>query len=42
MTTIFFFFFFLPDAAAAADEDAGLFVAGQQQPVIEPFTMIPY
>ncbi len=34
--------FFVPAAAAAADEDAGLFIAGQQQPVIEPINIVPY
>ncbi len=29
-------------AVDAADEDAGLFIAGQQQPVIEPEGAIPY
>ncbi len=29
-------------AVAAPDEDAGLFIAGQQQPVIEPIHIIPY
>ncbi len=29
-------------AAAAPEEDAGLFIAGQQQPVIERAGMIPY
>ncbi len=29
-------------AASAPDEDAGLFVGGQQQPVIEPINVVPY